>query len=75
VHDGEVHIERPDGSRVVVIVTIRPLKNQQGEITGAINCFYDISERKQAEQRLSEAKQEAEGRQLCQGQVPGSAQP
>jgi CheY-like chemotaxis protein len=29
-------------------------------VTGAINCFYDITERKQAEQRLRVAKQEAE---------------
>jgi signal transduction histidine kinase/ActR/RegA family two-component response regulator len=60
VHDGEVHIERPDGSRVVVIVTIRPLKDRHGQITGAINCFYDITERKKAEEALREAKQEAE---------------
>lgn len=49
--DEEVLIERPDGSRVTVVVNIRPLKNQHGEVTGAINCFYDITERKEAEQR------------------------
>ena len=49
VHDAEVLIERPDGSRVTVIVNIRPLKNDRGEVTGAINCFYDITERKRAE--------------------------
>ncbi len=49
IHDGEVHIERPDGSRVIVIVNIAPLKNDQGEIAGAINCFYDVTQRKQAE--------------------------
>ena len=43
--DSEVHIERPDGSRITVIVNIRPLKNRSGEIIGAINCFYDITER------------------------------
>lgn len=51
VHDAEVLIERPDRSQVIVIVNIRSLKNERGEITGAINCFYDITERKQAEQR------------------------
>ena len=51
VRDAEVLIERPDGSRVTVIVNIRPLKNQRGEITGAINCFVDITERKQTEAR------------------------
>jgi PAS domain S-box-containing protein len=43
--DAEVLIERPDGSRVTVIVNIRPLKGPIGEIIGAINCFYDITER------------------------------
>lgn len=52
VHDAEVHIERPDGSRVIVIVNIAPVKNGRGEITGAINCFYNITERKQAEGAL-----------------------
>jgi PAS domain S-box-containing protein len=49
--DAEVLIERPDGSEVSVVVNIRPLKNERGEITGAINCFYDITERKEAERR------------------------
>ena len=49
VHDAEVLIERPDGSRVTVVVNIRPLITERGEITGAINCFYDITQRKQAE--------------------------
>ncbi|MCX6847969.1 MAG: PAS domain S-box protein [Verrucomicrobia bacterium] len=47
VCDAEVVIERPDGTQVAVIVNIRPQKNDNGEITGVINCFYDISERKQ----------------------------
>ena len=58
--DAEVRIDRPDGSRITVVVNIRPLKNEQGEITGAINCFYDITERKQAEEQLRLAKQEAD---------------
>ena len=55
VRDAEVVIERPDGTRVTVIVNIRPLKNVHGEITGAINCFYDITERKQIEETLRDA--------------------
>ena len=47
-----VIIERPDGSRVTVVVNIRPLTNHQREITGAINCFCDITERKAAEARI-----------------------
>jgi PAS domain S-box-containing protein len=48
--DMEVQIERPDGSRVIVIVNIRPLKNERGEIIGAINCFVDITGRKTMEE-------------------------
>ena len=49
--DAEVLIERPDGSRIAVLVNIRPLKNQRGELTGAISCFVDITERKDTEKR------------------------
>jgi len=55
IHDGEVHIERPDGSRVIVIVNIAPLKNEHAEVIGAINCFYDVTQRKQAEEALRES--------------------
>lgn len=57
VHNGEVLIERPDGSHVTVIVNIRPLKNDGGEVIGAINCFYDITERKQAEVMVDTQRQ------------------
>jgi PAS domain S-box-containing protein len=46
IYDAEVHIERPDGSRVVVIVNIAPLKDDEGQIVGAINSFCDIKETK-----------------------------
>jgi PAS domain S-box-containing protein len=52
VRDAEVIIERPDGSRVTVVVNIRPQKNQRGEVIGAINCFYDITQRKLSEEEL-----------------------
>ncbi len=47
--DLEAIFERPDGSRITCIVNIRALKDPAGKITGAINCFYDITGRKQAE--------------------------
>jgi signal transduction histidine kinase len=55
VRDAEVLIERPDGSRITVVVNIRPQKNQQGALAGAINCFYDITERKRTEEALRES--------------------
>ena len=50
VVDQEVVIERSDGSRCIALVNIRPLKDAAGNITGAVNCFHDITERKHAEQ-------------------------
>jgi signal transduction histidine kinase/ActR/RegA family two-component response regulator len=54
VRDAEVLIERPDGSMVTVVVNIRPLMSEQGEVAGAINCFYDITERKRNEEQSRE---------------------
>jgi len=50
VNDEEVIVERLDGSRVTAVVNIRPLMNERGEVMGAINCAYDITERKNAEE-------------------------
>jgi PAS domain S-box-containing protein len=49
VHEQEVIIERPDGSRVTVSVHIDPIRDQDGAILGVVNFFHDISERKRAE--------------------------
>ena len=48
--DEEILVERPDGARRNVIAHPLPLKNERGAITGAINCLYDITDRKQAEE-------------------------
>lgn len=47
--NAEVVIERPDGSRIVALVNIRPLRDRGGRIQGAINCFQDISAQKALE--------------------------
>jgi PAS domain S-box-containing protein len=56
VRDLEMLIERPDRSRINILVNIRSMKNDRGEITGAINCFYDITERKRATDALHRAE-------------------
>jgi hypothetical protein len=57
--DEEVVIERPDSSRITVVVNIRPLKSDRGAIIGAINCFYDITARKETEETLRDSNREA----------------
>jgi len=54
--DLEIMIERPDGSRRNVIVNPRALRNERGKIAGAINCLYDVTERKRAHTELEKAK-------------------
>ena len=52
--DVTVLIERPDGSRITVIANVVPLRNVLGEITGAINCLYDVTERSRLERITQE---------------------
>ena len=52
VRNRDVVIERPDGSRLPVLVNITALKDAQGEILGSITSFIDISERKRSELAL-----------------------
>jgi PAS domain S-box-containing protein len=61
VRDVEVVIERPDGSRITVVVNIVPVKNVDGKTTGVINCFYDVTERSHMEGKIrSQAAEMAE---------------
>jgi PAS domain S-box-containing protein len=49
VHDEEVIIERPDGSRISVSVSIDPIRDENGAMVGVVNFFQDITERKKTE--------------------------
>mgnify|MGYP001174105847 CR=1 FL=1 len=51
IRDAEVILERPDSSRLYVVVNIDPIFNHSGDVIGAINVFIDISERKLAERQ------------------------
>jgi PAS domain S-box-containing protein len=48
----EVVIERPDHSQITVRVNIVPIKDENGDLLGMINCFYDITEEKRIEREL-----------------------
>ena len=49
VHEQEVVIERPDGSRVTVSVHIDPIRDKDGSIVGVVNFFHDVTDKKLAE--------------------------
>jgi PAS domain S-box-containing protein len=50
VREQEVHIERPDGLRGIALVDIEAVKDSDGNVIGAVNCFQDITERKRTEE-------------------------
>ncbi|QPC86961.1 PAS domain S-box protein [Mesorhizobium sp. NBSH29] len=54
--DMEVVIEREDGGRSIVLVNIEPLIDAEGTLRGAINCFQDITEKKELERQLRESQ-------------------
>lgn len=56
----EVIMERADGSRITALVNIRPLKDHRDGIQGAINCFQDITARKEIEQEVRRKNQDLE---------------
>lgn len=60
MRNAEVVIERPDGHRSVALVNIRALKDRQGRVQGAINCFQDISAQKAVEDELLRRSQDLE---------------
>jgi len=63
VHEEEVIIGRPDGSRVHVSVHIDPIRNpKDGRIIGVVNYFTELTERKRQEAERDHLLREAETR-------------
>lgn len=63
VHEEEVVIGRPDGSRVHVSVHIDPIRNpKDGQIIGVVNYFCDLTERKRQEAERDHLLHEAQKR-------------
>jgi len=58
--DLEIIVERPDGGRRSVIPAPEILKNDAGEIIGAINCLYDITEHQKNQQALADLVRQQE---------------
>lgn len=51
--------DRPDGSRAVLLTSKVPLRRANGEVFGILGMYIDITERKQMEEALREAVQQA----------------
>src|SRR6516225_2349543 len=58
IRGAELFIERPDGSRVPVLMNVAPLKDAEGQIDGAVCSFQELTERKRAEEALRASEAE-----------------
>ncbi len=54
----ELFIERPDGTRIPVLMNVAPVKDASGSVIGAVCGFQEFTERKRAEQALRESEAE-----------------
>jgi nitrogen-specific signal transduction histidine kinase len=72
-NDQEVIIERPDGSRVTVLVNIAPVFDASGVQIGAVNCFQDLTVQKHSEQERAQLREELRQAQKpeAMGQIMG----
>lgn len=52
----EVRILQPGGSIIWALVNIDPILDEDGRVVGAINCFQDITERKETDRQLRESR-------------------
>lgn len=62
VVDRELAIVRADGARREILVNIRPLRDAEGRVVGAVNAFLDITARRQAERSRDSRDEERKER-------------
>src|SRR5271165_4174758 len=53
----EIIIERPDGRRLTVLAHANPIRDEAGELVGAVNVLVDITDRIQVESVLRSARE------------------
>jgi PAS domain S-box-containing protein len=59
IHDAEIGLERPNGERVWVSVSGVPMRDD-GEVTGAVITFADVTERIEYKRKLEESNERLE---------------
>lgn len=57
VRDRESIVERPDGSRLIVLTNVDPLLDDEETLIGVVSCFQDITEFRQARSKLQDQEQ------------------
>jgi PAS domain S-box-containing protein len=60
VHGKEALVERPDGTRLVAVVHIEPVKDAAGKVVGAVNCFQETTDRHRMNEELRRRQQDLE---------------
>jgi diguanylate cyclase (GGDEF)-like protein/PAS domain S-box-containing protein len=55
--EDELYLHHKDGHRIPISVRVTPLRNEGGEVMGAVEIFNDISPRMTALQRISELEE------------------
>jgi PAS domain S-box-containing protein len=74
----DVVVERPDGSRINVMVNIDPIRDADGRVVGAINAFHDTTELTRTQDALRESEQryravvEGQAEMLCRFRPDGT---
>jgi PAS domain S-box-containing protein len=58
VEAAEAAVERPDGSRIVAMVHIEPIKDAAGSVVGAINCFHEVTQIREENRKLRESERQ-----------------
>jgi len=58
VRNEEITVERGQGERMAVQVSIDPILDARGKLIGAINCFQDVTERHRMLDALSRSQQD-----------------
>ena len=54
----EVIVDKPDGSRIAVLMNIDPLLDAHGKMVGLVTCFQDVTDRKQVYEALAKSQQD-----------------
>jgi PAS domain-containing protein len=55
VRERDAVVERPDGSRINVLVNIDPIHDAEGNLIGAINVFVDVTDHRRVEKALHQS--------------------